>query len=63
MIGVRLKCDCKNCTERYVGCHAVCEKYKEFQKRNEELNAKQRTSSQMYGDTGWVYCRKKRGKK
>ena len=23
-------CECKDCTERHVGCHATCEKYKAF---------------------------------
>lgn len=25
-----MKNACMNCTERYIGCHAECEKYKEF---------------------------------
>lgn len=28
---------CKDCTERQVGCHAKCEKYKEFVAENERL--------------------------
>lgn len=29
---------CFNCTERHIGCHSECEKYKEYRKiRDEEL--------------------------
>lgn len=28
---------CKDCVERVVGCHATCEKYKEFVAENERL--------------------------
>ena len=28
---------CKDCTERQIGCHAICEKYKEFVAENERL--------------------------
>lgn len=27
---------CKDCSERILGCHATCEKYKEFQQWNEK---------------------------
>lgn len=36
---------CKNCTERYVGCHGKCEKYQEFRKERDaelEQNLKQK---------------------
>jgi hypothetical protein len=32
-----LKVPCKNCPFRHTGCHATCEKYKEFQEKNEAL--------------------------
>lgn len=34
-----MKSPCKDCAERYVGCHSGCEKYKDFR---QELD-KQRT--------------------
>ena len=37
---VNSKCSCKNCSERYLGCHDKCEKYlsyrKELDKRIED---------------------------
>lgn len=29
---------CKDCTERYVGCHSECEKYAEYRSQIEEKN-------------------------
>ena len=28
---------CKNCADRFVGCHATCEKYKQYTIENERL--------------------------
>ena len=28
---------CKDCTRRYVGCHAECERYKEAKKKHAEM--------------------------
>jgi len=33
---------CKDCTERVVGCHATCEKYKAEKQANEEEREKRR---------------------
>jgi hypothetical protein len=33
------KCGCKGCTERYLGCHDKCEKYKNYRKELDEKNA------------------------
>ena len=35
-----MKCKCKGCEKRVVGCHAQCEDYKEFQKDLEERKQK-----------------------
>ena len=37
-----IACPCYKCEERCVDCHGYCEKYKTFQKENEELKAKKR---------------------
>lgn len=29
-MGVKAKAPCKGCTDREVGCHAGCERYREF---------------------------------
>lgn len=31
-----MKAPCKDCENRYVGCHGRCEKYLEFKKANDE---------------------------
>ena len=31
---------CKDCDERYLGCHDSCKKYIEFKKKNDEFNTK-----------------------
>lgn len=31
---------CHGCKCRFVGCHATCEGYKDFQRRNEEIKKK-----------------------
>lgn len=33
-----LKAPCKDCEERYLGCHGKCNKYKAFKESNEERN-------------------------
>lgn len=34
--------ECKNCDQRRVGCHSVCESYKAFCERNAEIAEKRR---------------------
>ena len=29
---------CKDCKNRFLGCHSKCDKYKDYKKRSEELN-------------------------
>ena len=29
---------CKDCKDRFLGCHSKCDKYKDYKKRSEELN-------------------------
>jgi hypothetical protein len=31
---------CRYCTEREVGCHSICSKYQEWNKKREELRQK-----------------------
>lgn len=31
---------CHNCTDRYIGCHAGCERYKSVRAKQDEANAK-----------------------
>lgn len=33
---------CKDCKDRYLGCHDRCEKYQQFKKRNDEIREKER---------------------
>lgn len=39
---------CLNCTDRKLGCHGSCERYKEFQEKNEEIKAKERAEKDIY---------------
>ena len=39
---------CKDCTERQVGCHATCEKYKEFVAENERKRELMRQDKMKY---------------
>ncbi len=34
-----IKAPCLKCEDRYYGCHSACEKYQEFAKKKQELNA------------------------
>lgn len=34
---MKAKVPCKDCQDRKVGCHSVCEKYKEFEKENAKV--------------------------
>ena len=44
-----MECSCKGCTERYIGCHDTCEKYKQYRmewnKRKIEMRNKRRLDS------------------
>jgi len=35
-----MKCPCKDCEKRYVGCHGDCLEYKEWSSENERLKQK-----------------------
>lgn len=36
-----MRCPCKCCLDRVVGCHVTCGKYKEYKKRYEALHREQ----------------------
>lgn len=45
---------CKNCKDRYVGCHSKCEKYKEYAAECEVIREKRRKESDermFFGET------------
>ena len=46
------KAPCKNCEDRHVGCHAECEKYKQFKKDAEE--AKRAAIKKMKRETDYM---------
>lgn len=45
---------CKNCPDRYVGCHSQCESYKKFRKlkdiQNKEIREDKRITKASYSD-------------
>lgn len=60
-----IKCACKNCNDRKVGCHATCEKYKKFKEKTSEMNKKIRDEKALnYSSTSdnWNYLRKRKAK-
>jgi hypothetical protein len=62
----KIKCGCYGCTERSLGCHDSCSKYKDYVKRNKEINAHMKKEDQYkYLDetTHWSYTRQWKRKK
>jgi len=49
---------CYKCQEREIGCHAHCGKYREFQKRNEEIRKKKRLDHE--NNDGWQFIKKRK---
>lgn len=41
---------CKECTERYIGWHAVCERFKEQSRQQDELKERYMESIKLEGD-------------
>ena len=39
---------CKDCTDRILGCHSLCNKYKEFKERVDSTNTMIRDSKKIY---------------
>lgn len=42
-----MKCLCKDCNARVVGCHSYCEAYKDFQKYNDEVKEARKKRQQL----------------
>lgn len=49
---------CKDCTDRYVGCHVDCEKYNDFVRKNEIYKAEK-----LKINTGKSYNKKFKNKR
>lgn len=49
-----MKNPCKDCPDRYPGCHAKCEKYKAWKKEWDEIKEKER----IYNDMQRIFRRK-----
>lgn len=47
---------CKDCKERYLGCHDKCEKYLNAKKLLKELKHKERLEKQVENDV-WESCK------
>lgn len=46
-----LKVPCKDCEERYVGCHSKCAQYKHFKQENEKKNKFVQEKNQQISDS------------
>ena len=50
-----MKCPCKECSKREVGCHGKCANYQEWRKWRDEQNAKERAIRNAgYSDSVWM---------
>ena len=56
--GIQMNAPCKDCPERYLGCHQNCEKYQDYRKKQTEFNEKVRG----YKEDDSVWRRKVRTK-
>lgn len=45
-----MKSPCKDCEKRYIGCHAHCDAYQEFDRWRKEIAAKRMESSNKWPD-------------
>ena len=45
-----LKAPCKDCPDRYLGCHGTCEKYREYKERHAEEAAANQQQKDAYKD-------------
>ena len=45
-----MKKSCKDCTDRYIGCHSKCETYIQFKKEKEEINKKKEKERKINED-------------
>lgn len=45
-----VKAPCKGCQERYLGCHANCEKYKEFKAETDAERDARAVRQERYND-------------
>lgn len=49
---------CKDCKDRYVGCHSTCEKYINAKKEYDELQEKIKKSKYRENDLNFVSSKK-----
>ena len=54
-------CPCKCCTEREIGCHAICDKYKKWRDEVQEFNDKVAAKKGLTHDATDFINRKFRG--
>lgn len=45
---------CKDCADRYLGCHSKCESYQEFYKKNQEEYKKRERESDLNSILGGI---------
>ena len=60
-----MKAPCKNCTDRVVGCHSTCEKYKDWKKKDKERKQKifeSKMKSRYYRSTATTKVHQKKRK-
>ena len=61
-----MKCPCKACEKRKLGCHGFCEGYKEWAAKRQEANRKRQTekgNQQLSHDHEMKYRKNLKGRK
>ncbi len=59
-VDMRPMSPCKDCTERKLGCHSICEKYKSFVEKNREMAAKEKADKNIFYLTPFAMKQEKR---
>lgn len=60
---ISLNTPCRNCTERTLGCHDACEKYKEFKEKLEHDKLLKKEYEEKHGEVYYKYKKSRKREK
>lgn len=46
---------CKDCTKRYIGCHASCKEYQEFKKLKDLERQRRKSDLEYYSHKNYIF--------
>lgn len=52
---------CKDCTDRQIGCHSTCERYKAFREQLDKINEQKKADKMRHNlvsNAGWLKAHK-----